>query len=80
MIAVTGATGEVGRRVAARLDNPLLVVRDPTRAPAGARVASSYGALDEMTEARTLAGGKDDGFHFGLSVHFRAPTAFQMRP
>ncbi len=51
MIAVTGATGEVGRRVAARLENPLLVVRDPSRAPAGARVASSYGALDEMTAA-----------------------------
>ena len=52
-IAVTGATGEVGRRVAARLENPRLVVRDASRAPAGAdvRVASSYGALDEMTEA-----------------------------
>ena len=55
VIAVTGATGEVGRRVAARLDDPRLVVRDPSRAPAGAdvRVASSYGALDEMTEALT---------------------------
>ncbi len=53
MIAVTGATGEVGRRVVARLDRPRLVVRDASRAPAGAdvRVASAYGALDEMTEA-----------------------------
>ena len=56
-IAVTGATGEVGRRVAAQLDNPRLVVRDASRAPVGAdvRVASSYGALDEMTEALTGA-------------------------
>jgi uncharacterized protein YbjT (DUF2867 family) len=53
VIAVTGATGEVGRRVVARLEAPRLVVRDASRAPAGAdvRVASSYGAFDEMRAA-----------------------------
>jgi uncharacterized protein YbjT (DUF2867 family) len=56
MIAVTGATGEVGRRVVARLEAPRLIVRDAQRAPAGAdvRVASGYHAFDEMREA--LAG------------------------
>src|SRR4051794_9466312 len=56
MIAVTGATGEVGRRVAAALESPRLVVRDASRAPAGAdvRVASGYHAHDEMRGA--LAG------------------------
>ena len=56
MIAVTGATGEVGRRVVARLEAPRLIVRNPERAPAGAdvRVASGYHAFDEMREA--LAG------------------------
>lgn len=53
MIAVTGATGEVGRRVVARLDRPRLVVRDRSRAPADAdvRVASGYHAFDEMRAA-----------------------------
>jgi uncharacterized protein YbjT (DUF2867 family) len=53
VIAVTGATGEVGRRVAARLDRPRLVVRDAARAPAGAdvRVASGYCAQEEMRAA-----------------------------
>jgi uncharacterized protein YbjT (DUF2867 family) len=55
-IAVTGATGEVGRRVVARLERPRLVVRDAARAPADAdvRVASRYGAFEEMCAA--LAG------------------------
>jgi NAD(P)H dehydrogenase (quinone) len=58
-IGVTGASGEVGRRVAARLAErgarQRLIVRDPSRAPAieGAEVrqASSYGARDEMRAA-----------------------------
>jgi NAD(P)H dehydrogenase (quinone) len=59
LIGVTGATGEVGGRVARRLAErgvqQRLIVRDPTRAPGlpGAEVsaASSYGALEEMTSA-----------------------------
>jgi NAD(P)H dehydrogenase (quinone) len=59
VIAVTGATGEVGSRVAWRLAElgaiQRLVVRDPARAPdiAGAEVrrASSYGAAEEMRAA-----------------------------
>ena len=53
MIAVTGATGEVGRRVLAGLaDVPhYSVVRDPARAVGVHRVASDYGARDEMTAA-----------------------------
>ena len=56
MIAVTGATGEVGRRVVARLDAPRLIVRDAARAPEGAdvRVAAGYHAFEEMRAA--LAG------------------------
>jgi uncharacterized protein YbjT (DUF2867 family) len=62
LIAVTGATGSVGTRVAARLAEagaPLrLVVRDPARAPrhpgADVRRASSYAAGSEMR--RALAG------------------------
>jgi uncharacterized protein YbjT (DUF2867 family) len=58
-IAITGATGVVGGGVAARLAArgvpTRLVVRDPARAPAldGAevRVASSYGAREEMAAA-----------------------------
>jgi NAD(P)H dehydrogenase (quinone) len=62
LVAVTGATGAVGSRVAALLADAgadqRLVVRDPSRAPAlpGAevRVASGYGAGEEMRAA--LAG------------------------
>lgn len=60
LIAVTGATGAVGSRLVARLADagaPLrLVVRDARRAPDGGevRVASDYGAADEMRAA--LAG------------------------
>jgi uncharacterized protein YbjT (DUF2867 family) len=62
LIGVTGATGEVGTRVARRLAErgaPMrLIVRDAARAPAveGAevRVASSYGAREDMVAA--LAG------------------------
>ena len=51
VIAVTGATGFVGRRTAERLDAPRLVVRDPSRAQGDVRQASSYGAHDEMRAA-----------------------------
>jgi NAD(P)H dehydrogenase (quinone) len=59
LIAVTGATGEVGGRVARRLADrgiaQRLVVRDPSRAPEleGAEVAqaSNYEATDEMEAA-----------------------------
>jgi uncharacterized protein YbjT (DUF2867 family) len=59
LIAVTGATGVVGRAVAALLSGAgartRLVVRDPARAPrlAGAEVrqASGYGAGEEMRAA-----------------------------
>jgi uncharacterized protein YbjT (DUF2867 family) len=59
LIAVTGATGEVGGRVARRLSErglrQRLVVRDPSRAPEleGAEVAraSNYEARDEMEAA-----------------------------
>jgi NAD(P)H dehydrogenase (quinone) len=59
LIAVTGATGEVGGRVARRLAErgveQRLVVRDPSRAPEleGAEVkqASNYEAHDEMVAA-----------------------------
>jgi uncharacterized protein YbjT (DUF2867 family) len=59
LIAVTGATGEVGGRVARRLAergaHQRLVVRDPSRAPRldGADVtqASNYEARDEMEAA-----------------------------
>jgi uncharacterized protein YbjT (DUF2867 family) len=55
VIAITGATGEVGRRVAARVDGARLVVRDAARAPAGdVRVASGYGDFEAMRAA--LAG------------------------
>ena len=58
-VAVTGATGYVGGRVARLLAErgvpQRLVVRDPARAPelpgAAARAASSYGAGDEMHAA-----------------------------
>jgi NAD(P)H dehydrogenase (quinone) len=58
VIAVTGSTGYVGGRTAARMAErgaPLrLVVRDPSRAPdlgAEVRAASSYGAGEEMRAA-----------------------------
>ncbi len=59
VIAITGATGSVGSRVVAGLaaaGRPqLLVVRDSARAPvvdgAEVRVASAYGAGDEMRAA-----------------------------
>src|SRR4051794_37312787 len=59
LIGVTGATGEVGVRVARRLAErgaaTRLIVRDESRAPAIAgaevRAASSYDARDEMREA-----------------------------
>ena len=59
LIAVTGATGAVGSRVAARLAaagvRQRLVVRDPSRAPqledAEVRRASGYGAGDELRAA-----------------------------
>lgn len=57
-IAVTGATGAVGSRVAARLAaagaHQLLIVRDSSRAPqvgAEVRLASNYEAGDEMRAA-----------------------------
>jgi NAD(P)H dehydrogenase (quinone) len=59
VIAVTGATGELGGRVAARLSErgaPIrLIVRDPARAPrldgAEIAVAAGYDDTDEMTAA-----------------------------
>ncbi len=59
LIAVTGASGAVGSRVATRLGSlgarQRLVVRDAARAPevpgAEVRVASGYGAGDEMRAA-----------------------------
>jgi uncharacterized protein YbjT (DUF2867 family) len=53
MIAVTGATGSVGRRVVSRLAGVphRSVVRDGSRAVGEYRVASDYGARDEMTAA-----------------------------
>src|SRR4051812_14583963 len=59
LIAVTGATGTVGGRVAALLADAgarqRLVVRDPARAPehpgAEVRRASGYGAREEMRAA-----------------------------
>ena len=56
-IAVTGSTGNIGRAVAAHLDETgthmRLVVRDPARAPTGARdvVQASYGDLQAATAA-----------------------------
>jgi len=59
LIAVTGATGVVGRRVAALLSErgvrPRLVVRDPSRAPnlpgTEVRQIASYGAGDDVRAA-----------------------------
>jgi uncharacterized protein YbjT (DUF2867 family) len=53
MIAVTGATGEVGRRVVALLAEVphRSIVRDASRAMGEHRVASDYGASAEMIAA-----------------------------
>lgn len=53
MIAVTGATGEVGRRVVSGLAGVphRSIVRDASRAVGQYRVASDYGARGEMTAA-----------------------------
>jgi NAD(P)H dehydrogenase (quinone) len=59
LIAVTGATGAVGTRVATRVADrgarQRLVVRDPTRAPklpgAEVRAASGYGDAEGMRAA-----------------------------
>ena len=64
LIAVTGATGYVGSRVASHLAEAgartRLVVRDPARAPrvpgAEVRAASGYGARAEMRAALEGAG------------------------
>ncbi|MGA5304769.1 SDR family oxidoreductase [Nucisporomicrobium flavum] len=62
MIAVSGATGRLGRRVAARLDRPQrLLVRDPARAPQvpGAEVAraeyADFAAVRAALEGSTTA-------------------------
>ena len=52
MIAITGATGEIGRRVAAGLDDPILIARRPY---GDARIASGYGDFDGMRAAFTGA-------------------------
>jgi NAD(P)H dehydrogenase (quinone) len=62
MLAITGATGEIGKRVASRISSlglrQRLIVRDPVRAPRLALAeivqASSYGDADAMRQA--LAG------------------------
>src|SRR4051812_33083238 len=53
MIAITGATGQVGRRVAALVDAPRLIVRDAARAPAGFEVGviAGYGDFEGMRAA-----------------------------
>src|SRR4051812_23996290 len=53
MIAVTGATGKVGRRLISQLAGVphYSVVRDGARAVGEHRVASDYGAREEMTAA-----------------------------
>ena len=52
MIAITGATGEVGRRVAALVDSPAPDRPRRSRAPAGdVRVASGYGDFEGMRAA-----------------------------
>ena len=62
MIGVTGATGEVGRRVAARLaergHRQRLIVRDASRAPAlaGAEIAVFGGYADTATMRDACAG------------------------
>lgn len=48
MIAVTGATGQIGQRVATGLDDPVLIARRPL---AGARIASGYNDFDGMLAA-----------------------------
>ena len=48
MIAITGATGEIGRRVAAGLDDPVLIARRPY---GNARIAAGYGDFGGMRAA-----------------------------
>jgi NAD(P)H dehydrogenase (quinone) len=58
-IVISGATGRLGRRVAARLDGEdlRLLVRDPAKAPAGAEVAvAEYGDGESMRRALDGAG------------------------
>lgn len=72
MFAITGATGEVGRRVAAGLAKrglgQRLVVRDPTRAPQlpGATVFQVSSYSDAKAMGRALTGAKT---LFLVSVH-----------
>src|SRR3954454_9275724 len=86
MIAITGATGGIGTRVASRAAArglPLrLVVRDASRAPdldAVVRVASHYGARSEMraalegVETLFLIPGKESADR--LQQHFTAIDA-----
>src|SRR3954471_739586 len=86
MIAITGATGGIGTRVASRVAArglPLrLVVRDASRAPdldAEVRVASAYGARSEMraalegVETLFLIPGKESADR--LQQHFTAVDA-----
>jgi NAD(P)H dehydrogenase (quinone) len=62
MIAVTGATGELGSRVAARLSrlglNQRMIVRDPARAPhlPGAEIAQASSYLDSAAMRCALNG------------------------
>ena len=64
MIAVTGATGEVGRRVAraARPTRARLVVRDASRAPAAAPTCASRRATARFDEMRAALEGADTVF------------------
>ena len=62
MIAVTGAAGELGSRVAARLSrlglNQRMIVRDPARAPhlPGAEIAQASSYIDAAAMRRALNG------------------------
>ncbi len=75
-IAITGATGQLGRRVAERLAvrglPQRLVVRDPRRAPvlAGARTVVSSG-YDDPTGMRAALDGIDTLFLVSASEHPR---------
>ena len=62
MIAVTGATGELGRRVATRLSqlglNQRMIVRDAARSPSlpGAEISEASSYSDEAAMCRALTG------------------------